>query len=58
MNREDGWYKVKFEGKWTCMYYNKGDVFPWFVSNRLLNSDWFYHENDIDEIGEKIIFDE
>lgn len=46
----EGWYKVKFGGKWTCAYYKLS------ILNWTLGGD-FKHDLDLDEIGDKIEFE-
>lgn len=52
--REEGFYKIKLKGVWTCGYYVNSWVkqvgFPWKVFGL---KRWLKDE-DFDEIGEKI----
>lgn len=50
--RKNGWYKVKYEGRWTCAYYLKSICCSWF-----LIGEWV-EDSTFDQIGDKIEFPE
>ena len=52
--RENGFYKVKRNGKWIVAEYLDLIQHPaaWFLTG----NDMLFHDEDFEEIGEKIIF--